>query len=453
MQAESPSESGEFSPAYIAVPLCSDKSDVRSMWRDCLRYSTPERSTDPSRSQAISGELSVLVIMPGIAGLQIDVESDIRQLMALAKRGHRVTCVVASTSKSLAHLRDVPGFKLETVLMRRVVPVLSPVFFQLAAFLHTFRMITRCHAIVLYVHSVPIFLPFLMISRLRGRVPVLILRIHTNPVETGGPLRTLAMTFTYALSMKLSAAFFDKIFFISPMLARLYSEQLSIPRSRARVWPSPVDMDIFELSSTSNANLLRRQLGLPDGFEVLYHGMLSASRGIMETVEAFKILSQESVSATLVLLGDGPLKEYLRRYVQESGLGETVKIVGPVDYRDVPRYIAACDVGIVPLPDHPWWRYQCPTKILECLSMNKPLILSDLPAHRWMVGDTPIVVYLKGTSPRQISNGVHEFLASRANLNPRLGRQLAAKFSMEQIAEMIEQEILSALRPERATRQ
>jgi len=291
-----------------------------------------------------------------------------------------------------------------------------------------------------------------MILRLFFRFPIASLRIPTNPVETGALVRSLFLSFLYALSIKLAAVSFDKIFFISPMLGEWYSVQLGVPKSKTAVWPSPVDTTMFDPRSVTSTDRLRMELALSDRLGVLYHGALTRGRGIMEMVQAFSKLREEHVKASLVLLGDGPLRQEVLRYITSNDLEKVIQVCGPVGYCDVPEYVAACDVGIVPLPDHPWWRYQCPTKVLECLAMNKPLIVTDIPAHRWILGRAPVALYLKGTSPREIADGVLAFLASRNSFDPELGRRLASEFSGEVLAGMLEHEMLSMVEQSLSTR-
>jgi glycosyltransferase involved in cell wall biosynthesis len=64
----------------------------------------------------------------------------------------------------------------------------------------------------------------------------------------------------------------------------------------------------------------------------------------------------------------------------------------------MPKVIEASDIGIVLFPDHPWWYFQCPTKLIELLAMGKPVIASDLPAIRWGAGKSQAIVYMKNLS-------------------------------------------------------
>ena len=389
--------------------------------------------------------LKILVVMHKILGHELDAESELRQYVALAELGHQVTCLFPRTSQSRGFVIDRPRFKLETVLLRKVVPVLSLVLFESIACWRVLRLIGDCDGLILDVHSIPALCPLILSRRIFSRSPVLLLRVPTNPVETSGHLRGLRLSFLYTLSIKIAAVLFDKILFISPMLGQLYSHQLGIPRNKIAVWPSPVDTLVFAPRSKAKTKYLREQLGLTARLGVLYHGLLTRGRGIMDVVEAFKLLKEMSVDASLILLGDGPLRGHISRYVQANRLEKTIQMCGPVEYVQVPDYVAACDVGIVALPDHPWWRYQCPTKVLENLAMNKPLIISDIPANRWIVRDAPVALYLKGTSPHDIADGVRSFMVNRDTLDPSLGRRIALDFSVENIAKMLVHHILSVM--------
>jgi len=278
-----------------------------------------------------------------------------------------------------------------------------------------------------------------------SRSPALFLRISTNPVERNGSFYDLTQNFIYILSLKVSALFFDKIFFISPMLGESCILRFGIPRSKVAVWPVAVDTHLFQERDEDRVKRLREELGLSGRLGVLYHGVISRGRGILETVEAFKILKNESVKATLILLGNGPAKKEIEQYVLDNHLEEVIKVCGPVEYSEVSDYIAACDVGIIPLPDRSWWWFQPSLKLLEYLALRKPVIVSDIPSNRTVVGNMNIASYLKGTSPSDIAEGIREFISSKKDFDPDTARRIAENFSVENVAKDLEQQILSVV--------
>jgi glycosyltransferase involved in cell wall biosynthesis len=389
--------------------------------------------------------LRIFMVSHAVIGRSLYAASNLRVLSALASRGHEVTCVTAKITHSPRDLTDLSAMRLKPVPFYKEIPIVSFLFYELAVTYHALRSIRQCDVIILDVEIAPAILPFLLLRRLAGGFPILFLRVSSNPVETGGMLRSLFMSFRYALAIKFSALFFDKLCFISPMLADTCS-RYGISAGKIMVWPSAVDTRAFDPHVPLGVNDLRGELGLSEGLSVIYHGVLTEGRGIMDTVEAFKILKDSAIKATITLLGDGPVKREVSRYVKANHLEDVAILRGPVDYLDVPRYIAAHDVGLIPLPDDPWWRNQFPIKALEYLAMNKPVIVSNIPAHRWILGNATVATYLKGTSAREIAIGIRAYLMMSRHSDSQVGRQIAIKFSSEKVAETVENQIMSVIR-------
>lgn len=61
-----------------------------------------------------------------------------------------------------------------------------------------------------------------------------------------------------------------------------------------------------------------------------------------------------------------------------------VRSVGPRQYSELPAYLRAIDVGIVPYTDDSYNQASFPLKILEYLAAGLPVVSSDLPAVRWL---------------------------------------------------------------------
>jgi teichuronic acid biosynthesis glycosyltransferase TuaH len=61
-----------------------------------------------------------------------------------------------------------------------------------------------------------------------------------------------------------------------------------------------------------------------------------------------------------------------------------VHYAGQVPAEEVPRYLAAVDVGITPYQDSSFNRASFPLKTLEYLGAGLPVVSTDLPAARWL---------------------------------------------------------------------
>jgi len=399
-------------------------------------------------SKPLHRPLEIIAARYVILGLQFYAESELRQLNALA-HGNHVT-VIAARVQSLLPLPELPsepGFKLRTISIWRPVTIISQLLFGVKAAWQVIRKIRNLDCLILDEESTMIMFPIVLLLRIfmRHRAPAFFLRIPTNPQETGGHFRTFLFSLADVATIKFATLFFDKILFITPMLASYYSIPLHIPKTKVAIWPSSVDLQCFSPRSAQEELQLRKELNLLDQVVVLYHGRLSTARGIHEAVEAFRILKMEGVKATLVLLGYGPLRNELIKHVRENKMDDVVRIPNPVNsIAEVADYIAASDAEIGPMPNHVWYRFQCFIKVLEGLAMNKPVIVSDMPGNRYLLGNSPLAVYLKDTTPRGIADGVKEYLAIKQQLDPTFGRQIASQYSTDRVAQILEKLILES---------
>jgi teichuronic acid biosynthesis glycosyltransferase TuaH len=66
---------------------------------------------------------------------------------------------------------------------------------------------------------------------------------------------------------------------------------------------------------------------------------------------------------------------------------ENVRWVGPRRYEELPGYLAAMDVGLVPYADSEFNRASFPLKVLEYLAAGRGVVATDLPAVRWLATD------------------------------------------------------------------
>ena len=84
---------------------------------------------------------------------------------------------------------------------------------------------------------------------------------------------------------------------------------------------------------------------------------------------------------TLVLVGpETGLSAENRRDLQALRQRPNVCLVGRVDVAQVPRYMAACDVGLLPYRQNEWTRHIHPLKLYEYLACGLPVAATDIPA-------------------------------------------------------------------------
>lgn len=73
-------------------------------------------------------------------------------------------------------------------------------------------------------------------------------------------------------------------------------------------------------------------------------GRLATEKNIKTLLSASAIVMQTNPNARLVMIGDGPQKEDLKRYAKELGIAEKVLFTGLVPFDQIPKYLKAADL-------------------------------------------------------------------------------------------------------------
>ncbi|WP_233084534.1 glycosyltransferase family 4 protein [Methanococcoides orientis] len=117
--------------------------------------------------------------------------------------------------------------------------------------------------------------------------------------------------------------------------------------------------------------LCREKLGLPrDKKIILYVGSLYGDvKGHFYLIEAMEKIVSKKDDVFCYIVGDGILRKKLERQISSSNLQKHVTIVGSKPHHEVPLWMNACDVFVLPSLNE-----GNPTVLVECLSCGKPFV-------------------------------------------------------------------------------
>lgn len=370
--------------------------------------------------------------------------SRIEILRQLAKRGCDVY-LIAMESKQKYQLKN-SGIQTISIPLRNKRPISSAFYvLTLLFFLPLYVARIRPDFVIIEPDEQFFsFIPTLLLFPFR-RFKV-VLDIRSTPVEILG-LRGYLKTFRFDVCVRVAKKLFDGITIITPLMKKEVCERFDINPDRVGVWTSGVCTTLFNpKNNVSESMKLKRKLGLSGKFIVFYHGGLDTVRGLIETIEAMKILKSAYPNVVFFLLGTGPEVPMLKDLIKREELQNKVIIYNPVDYEEVPKFIGMSDVCVDPLPNYPIWRFQCPLKLLEYLAMGKTVIISDIPAHRLIVGEEKCGIYLSLVNPTEIEKSIIYAYHSKEKLGEwgKTGRRIVAeRYTWEKVARDLENYLLS----------
>ncbi|MCU9612325.1 glycosyltransferase [Caldibacillus lycopersici] len=135
-------------------------------------------------------------------------------------------------------------------------------------------------------------------------------------------------------------------------------------------------------------------------------GRLAKEKGIMRLLHIHKSLLDSGFEYSLWIIGDGPEKEEVQKFIIDNHLQDTVTLYG---FQENPyKYIAASDLYICPS-----YTEALSTTCIESLLLDVPILSTSVPGAEDILGDTKC-----GSIVENTTNAIYEEL-KRILSNPK----------------------------------
>ena len=198
---------------------------------------------------------------------------------------------------------------------------------------------------------------------------------------------------------------------ITKSLGEFYAK-LGVPENKILIAPDGVDLEQFNISDTKEG--ARKKLGLPVQEKIiLYAGHLYAWKGVDILALAAPLLPEN----TNVIFIGGTEKD-IKAFKSKYGSTKNVRILGKKPYGQMPLYMRAADVLVIPnsAKDDVSRLYTSPMKLFEYMASGTPIVASDLPSVREILDDS-MAYFFKPDDERSLKESINKVLASEKNLN------------------------------------
>jgi glycosyltransferase involved in cell wall biosynthesis len=291
---------------------------------------------------------------------------------ALARRGHEVLCVAAL-------LTQEEGDEPESESERGFEVVQLPCYRQkwlgadLRLILYNYRVVRACHR--LFVD----FSPDLIYERYslygaagmnvaqRAGVPH-ILEVNTRLAREQSDrlhlpsLAGMAERGIWRAAPALAAV-------SSPVKDALIAEGIS--GDRVRVMPMAADANRFIPRAQFPANTEFPELAPPGWLTIIYAGALTRWHGVDRLFDLAKWARDSGSKVRVVAAGGAPTQvAKMRGRAEDKGLINWLNFLGSVPYTEVPKLLAASDIGFLPETSE----FSSPTKMFEYMAAGLPVL-------------------------------------------------------------------------------
>jgi glycosyltransferase involved in cell wall biosynthesis len=222
------------------------------------------------------------------------------------------------------------------------------------------------------------------------------------------------------------------------------AEALAVLRAKgctrlAEVIPNAVDAELFH---PMDRVACRREFGL-SGFVVGYAGRFVPEKGLADLIDALALCP---VDVNLILIGSGPLNQWLSEQREARQLGDRLRIISSLPLEKLPPLMNAMDVLVLPSRTTTSWKEQFGRVLIEAQACATPVIGTRSGAIADVVGAGGLVV--PEQDPAALAGAIRH-LRDNAGEARRLGesgrRQVLDHFTWQRVAQRMRDIYLKVL--------
>ena len=240
----------------------------------------------------------------------------------------------------------------------------------------------------------------------------------------------------------------DRVLVINERLKTLVIRMGADPK-RTSVLRAGVNLAQFK---NNNRSKIRTEHGIgKDDIVLFFMGWLYNFSGLREV--ALELVKAKDSHLKLLIVGEGDAFNELRGIKDKYDLQNRIILTGKKPYQEIPSFIAASDICLLPAYNNEIMRHIVPIKLYEYMAMGKPVISTKLPGVMKEFAYDNGVVYVN--KPEEVVKKASELVAKEnlADLGAK-AREFVENYSWDKTTDEFEsilEEVIKEKRNGRAS--
>jgi glycosyltransferase involved in cell wall biosynthesis len=195
----------------------------------------------------------------------------------------------------------------------------------------------------------------------------------------------------------------DRIVVVAPAFKDHLMRHWAVPAAKISIVENGVEAELFRLDPA--ATEVRKQMKLDDRFLICYIGTMGNAHGLETLIAAAEQLRASLPSAMFLLIGEGAEKERIVELAVTRGL-TNIMFLGQQPRERIPAFVSAADLCLVMLKKTELFKTVIPTKLLEYMACERPVIVAVDGQARQIVEEAGGGVFVEPENSRDLVKAV-----------------------------------------------
>ena len=132
-----------------------------------------------------------------------------------------------------------------------------------------------------------------------------------------------------------------------------------------------------------------------------YIGRLSAEKGILNLIKSFPLILETNPNLKLVIIGDGPEKNFIEKFIKKEKIGNQIELKGWVNHDEIPDYLNKFKLVVIPS-----FTEGLPNIMLESTACSTPVLATPVGSIKDVISHEENGFIMENNSPETIKENI-----------------------------------------------
>ncbi|RMD49381.1 MAG: glycosyltransferase family 1 protein [Ignavibacteria bacterium] len=228
----------------------------------------------------------------------------------------------------------------------------------------------------------------------------------------------------------------DHVFTVSTALKEFLIKERGVLQKNITVTPNAINPEKYK--HIPSPEIVRTRFNLDRQLVVGFIGSLREWHGVDILMDIIpEVLSKHS-GCYFMIVGRGELEEKFRQFIKDQGLDNRVVLTGWVPHDEIPQYISAMDITLMPNSNF----YGSPMKVFEYMAVGKATIAPRLGPLQEVIEEGVNGILVEPGNAKELSRAILDLLNNpekRSKIGENARKHILTNFSWKRNAEKVVQ--------------